>query len=346
MQISNPQLAPGVHFYRRSDTWMQIGINPNSSLIIESHIGMSLSKLLNGDSSLTKICDALAESGIDQSSSQNFLAQLTHLGLLISGPTSQTHDDKNPVSPIQLHNMYRETSGDLAAIKSRIACEISITGAGRLGTTLCLVLASSGFPNITIHDAGLVREGDITPWGASRIDIGLRRDQIARQLIERFTRGASAHQNHFRYRSKRKLEILLPDQRADFPWLDATSADHLAANDVPYLFAATSANSSLISSVISPGKDPCLRCQHLHRCDQDPDWPLIDLQVAHQAPLDTAPISLIMRTALEIQHKIQRWIDVPEIASPSIKHLSEIGPDETYPTHFHPSCGCRWDLTD
>ncbi|CAB4329801.1 unannotated protein [freshwater metagenome] len=346
MLIKNPQLAPGVHFYRRSDTRMQIGINPNASLIIESHIGKQLGQLLNGDTSITKICEILAESGIDQISSQNFMSQLIHLGLLIPGPTTQTHDDKNPVNAVQRHNLFRETRGDLAAIKSRIECEISITGAGRLGMTLCLLLASSGFPNITVHDEGLVREGDLTPWGASRIDIGLRRDHVARLLIERITRGASAHQNSFRFRASRKLEILLPDQRADFPWIEATSADAMTANDAPYLFAATSTGSSLISSVITPGKDPCLRCQHLHHSDQDPDWPLIDLQVAHQAQLDTAPISLIMRTALEIQRIIERWIDVSEIPLPSVKHLSVSALDEIYPTHFHPSCGCRWDLTD
>jgi hypothetical protein len=345
MEISNPQLAPGVHFYRRGDSKLQIGINPNSSLIIEPIIGSALAKLLNGNNSLSSICEALAESGIDKKSSQNFMSQMINLGLVIPGPTTQTHDDKNPVTSIQRRNLFRETHGDLTAIKNRIECEISITGAGRLGTTLCLLLASSGFPNITIHDAGLVREGDLTPWGATRIDIGLKRDQVARLLVERITRGASAHQNSFRFRAMRKLEILLPDQRADFPWIEATSADLMTAKDVPYLFAATSASSSLISSVITPGTDPCLRCQHLHRCDQDPDWPLIDLQVAQQAQLDTAPISLIMRTALEIQRSIECWIDLPQRATPSVKRLSATSPDETYPTHFHPSCGCRWDLT-
>ena len=346
MLIANPQLAPGVHFYRRSDSRMQIGINPNTSLVIDIQIGRQLSQLLDGNNSLTQICNVLAESGVDQTSSQNFLLQMLHLGLVTPGPIRQTHYEKNPVDAIQRHNLNRETRGDLGVIKRRVECEISINGAGRLGTTLCLILASSGFPNIKVRDTKLVSENDLTPWGASRLDIGVRRDQVARLLVERITRGAYNHQNSFRFKASKKLEIFLPEQRADFPWIDATCADLLTGEDQPYLFASIAGESSLISQVIKPGSEPCLRCRHLHLVDQDSDWPLIDLQISQQAELDTAPISLVVRTALAIQRCIENWVDLDDSYSPAeLKVLTANSPDETYPTHFHPSCGCRWDLT-
>jgi molybdopterin/thiamine biosynthesis adenylyltransferase len=279
-------------------------------------------------------------------SSENFLNQLVELGLVEPGPIAATYDQQNPVSEIQRLNLVRETHGDLDAINRRIGCEISIRGAGRLGMTVCLLLASAGFPNITVHDSKMVSESDLTPWGASRIDIGIRRDVVAKNLIERMIRGASAHKNSLRYRSNQKIEILLPDQRADFPWISAISADALIATDTPHLFASTSSNESLVSSVINPGQTPCLRCLHLHKCDQDSQWPIIDLQVSQNPVVDSAGITLILRTAMEVTRIVSAWIDLPETLESHLLKLEQTWACvEMYPTFYHPSCGCRWDLT-
>jgi hypothetical protein len=351
MTISNPQLAPGVHFFERDESQIQIGINPSSAIILDKQIGKQIFQLLSGNNSVAQICLELNQAGFTESSGKNLLIQLANLGLLISGPTTQTYDDKNPVSGLQRLNLNRETVGSHQAMKARIACEIAIHGAGRLGTTLGLLLASSGYPNITVRDSQLVREDDLTPWGASRVDIGNRRDHTARNLMERMIRGASSHKNSLRFQAQRRVEILLPDQRANFPWIAATSADAFAAKDISYLFAATSSSASLVSSIITPGQQPCLRCLHLHRCDQDCAWPRIELQVAAHNTVDTAPIALIIRTALLIQAVLNRWVDadLTDATANSASSLTQLGllpsQDETYPTYFHPACGCRLDLS-
>jgi hypothetical protein len=346
MKISNPKLAPGVRFYERGKSQIQIGINPNSAVVIDRKVGQTLRNLLTGAHSVAEICNQLVLEGNDLQSSESFLNQLSVLGLVESGPISATYDQHNPVAEIQRLNLLRETNGDLDSINQRIGCEVSIRGAGRLGMTVCLLLASAGFPNITVHDPIFVSDSDLTPWGASRIDIGIRRDIVAKSLVERMVRGASAHKNSLRFRANRKIEILLPDQRADFPWICATSAEHLVANDIPHMFAATSTDESVISSIIEPGKTPCLRCMHLHRCDQDPQWPRIDLQVSQNAALDSASISLILNTAMEVARLVSAWIDKSETNGSQILNLgNQLNSSETYPTYFHPACGCRWDLT-
>jgi molybdopterin/thiamine biosynthesis adenylyltransferase len=346
MKTTNPKLAPGVRLYERGQTQIQIGINPSSALVIDRQVGEVIAKLLTGAHSIPEICQQLALLGHDFQSSENFLNQLVELGLVEPGPIAATYDIQNPVSEIQRLNLSRETSGDLDAINRRIGCEISIRGAGRLGMTVCLLLASAGFPNITVHDSAVVSESDLTPWGASRIDIGMRRDVVAKNLVERMIRGVSAHKNFLRYRSNQKIEILLPDQQADFPWISATSADALVATDTPHLFAVTSSRESLVSSVIDPGQTPCLRCLHLHRCDQDPQWPIIDLQISQNPVVDSAGITLILRTAMELTRIISAWIDSPETLESHLLKLSQTSSVvETYPTFFHPSCGCRWDKT-
>jgi hypothetical protein len=346
MRITNPKFAPGVRLYERDQSQIQIGINPSSALVVDKKVGMAIGKLLTGAHSVSEICQQLVSKGHDLNSSENFIRQLIDVGLVEPGPIAATYDDKNPLSEIQRLNLLRETSGDLDAINRRIGCEISIRGTGRLGMTVCLMLASSGFPNISVHDSTLVSESDLTPWGASRIDVGIRRDVVAKTLVEKMVRGFSAHKNSLRFRASQKIEILLPEQRADFPWISATSADHLVATDTPHLFAVTSSSESLISSVINPGKAPCLRCMHLHRCDQDPQWPIIDLQVSQNPVVDSSPISLILKTALEVVQIVAAWVDQSETPEPHIvKLMKSKSSVETYPTFFHSSCGCRWDLT-
>ena len=346
MKIINPKLAPGVHFYEREPSQIQIGINPDSAIVVDKKVAETIGRFLTGAHSNAEICEQLVAQGLSFSSSENFLQQLIELGLVVAGPISTTYDPQNPVTEIQRLNLSRETSGDLDQIKQRIGTEISIRGAGRLGMTVCLLLAGAGYPNVTVHDSNLVSESDLTPWGASRIDIGIRRDLVAMNLVERMIRGASAHKNSLRFRANRKIEIMMPDQRADFPWVCATSADRFVATDTPHLFAATSSNASLISSVIDPGQTPCLRCIHLHRCDQDPKWPIIDLQVSRNPEVDSAPVALILRTAIEVVRVISEWTDREILPEPHLLKLApEPGSVETYPTFFHPSCGCRWDKT-
>ena len=346
MKISNPKLAPGVRLYERGRTQVQIGIAPESALVVDKKVGEIVGKLLTGAHSIPEICSHLVDAGHDLGSSESFLKQMVELGLVEPGPIAATYNQQNPVSEIQRLNLARETSGDLEQINRRIRCEISIRGAGRLGMTVCLLMASAGFPNITVHDSVVVSESDLTPWGASRIDIGIRRDVVAKNLVERMIRGAASHKNELRYKSNQRIEVLLPDQRADFPWISATSADQLVATDTAHLFATTSSRSSLISSVIYPGTTPCLRCMHLHRCDQDPQWPIIDLQVSRNPVVDSAGISMILKTAMEVVRIVSDWVDKAESTDSYLLKLGKgLNAAETYPTFFHPSCGCRWDVT-
>ena len=125
MTISNPQLAPGVHFFERDEFQIQIGINPSSAIILDKQIGKQIFQLLSGNNSVAQICLELNQAGFTVSSGKNFLIQLANLGLLTSGPTTQTYDDKNPVSGLQRLNLNRETVGSHQAMKARIACEIA-----------------------------------------------------------------------------------------------------------------------------------------------------------------------------------------------------------------------------
>ena len=76
MKISNPKLAPGVRLYERGQTQIQIGINPNSALVIEKNVGETIGKLLHGAHSISQICNQLVTEGHDLQSSENFLYRL------------------------------------------------------------------------------------------------------------------------------------------------------------------------------------------------------------------------------------------------------------------------------
>ena len=90
MKTTNPKLSPGVRFYERGQTHIQIGINPSSALVINKQVGQVVAKLLTGAHSTSEICKQLALDGHDIQSSENFLHQLFELGLVEPGPVAAT----------------------------------------------------------------------------------------------------------------------------------------------------------------------------------------------------------------------------------------------------------------
>ncbi|MCF8554545.1 MAG: hypothetical protein K9F93_00425, partial [Candidatus Nanopelagicales bacterium] len=86
MKNSNPKLAPGVRLYKRSPSQIQIGINPNSAVVVDQQVGRTLGKLLTGAHSVSDICSRLVSEGHDLHSTENFLQNLIQLGLVEPGP--------------------------------------------------------------------------------------------------------------------------------------------------------------------------------------------------------------------------------------------------------------------
>ena len=344
MKLSYPALAPGVHIFERDESSLQIGLDPATAIVANAKLVRSLLPALTGSREISEVLALAATFNLDKKSVLHFLELLHSLTLIVNVEPALTDRARDAVTDFQRLNLLRETSSCAKLIEQRSLTEIEIRGAGRLGSTISLLLASAGFPRLRIVDATTTTTSDLTPWGASRLDLGSRRDLVTMQILERITKGITSHNNYLRFKSDQKLVILVPDQIADFPWVDPLSADSLIADGTPHLFAASSTNESHVSSVIDPGNVPCLRCHYYALCDIDPAWPLISQQLTGHPTQDLAPIDLIIRTALAVVERVTTWVDSQSFNPNEIRRIFRNSPDfKITQTEFHPSCGCAWD---
>jgi hypothetical protein len=344
MTISFPKLSPGVHVFVRDEETLQIGLDPSSALIVDAKLLRILLPLLDGHHSHAELTKSAQANQLDSESMFSFLELLESATLVTCEGTNEISGNNLQINDIQRISMQREARSSSNKMLRRATTEILIYGAGRLGTTISLLLASSGYPMLRIIDSAPVSASDVTPWGASRIDIGIRRDQVAMQIIERVSRGSSGRNAYLRFSPKLRLAVLVPDQVADSPWMDPLAVEQFLANDIPHLVAALATKECHVSSIILPGQTPCIRCAYQLQCDIDPAWPRIAQQLMTKVPQDLASSALVMRSALFVMQQIDQWVETEVIGSNQISALRQNETDViARPTEVHPSCGCAWD---
>lgn len=329
-------LHPNVHIFTRTSDHIQIGIHPERAVIMPSHTE-ELLRMCTGQFSVNEVCERL-EDRLPQAREIITLLLSNHLAI-----ESSQFIPHHPINELQRLNHFREVGCTSDVAQRRSEVEVSIHGAGRLGTTIALLLASSGLPHIRVHDDREVTSEDVTAWGASRIDIGMRRDRLCGLLMERTNRGALNRQLHPRMHPTRQLSIVVTDQSGDWPWLDPIEVDAMLENSIPHIVATMTHSASRWTNVITPGKSACTRCEYQRLVDVDPQWPLITSSLRNRTALDLAPASLVLMTATQVVGSVHQWLAHEE--QESGMHTLE-WPDLSkvfVPWQPHPACGCGWD---
>ena len=334
------RLAPNVHLLHRSKNEIQIGLAPTNCVRLPSRFQMVITKC-DGSNSVDELLSFAKSIGFDHISALNALKLLFDRQLLICEISQIKSLTKNQES--HLRDAHRSTYVSQTSVLNRTKTHITIRGAGRLGMTIGLLLGNSGFSNLRILDDSPISTSDLIPWGASRIDIGQRREQVAQMILERIHPGQLKSVRKSETRVKPNLIIYAPDPIADFPWLDPQLADSAVANDIPFLVAATSPSQSLVSAIQVPGINACLRCFHLNQADRDLAWPQLITQLIGVKAPDITPTDLILRTAFFTFNKVCEWVDLkPEVESTwySITARTE----QKLTVLPHAQCGCQWNL--
>lgn len=337
-----PRLAPNVPVLVRNKSQFQIGLNPQTCLLLPRKF-QRIIKECDGSKSIEKLLEYADQSGVDRTSAQATFKLLIDRQLLICELVGLKKLSKNQVSHLQ--EAKRATNSKIESIQKRSKTHLTIHGAGRLGTTLALLLGSSGFANLRIIDPKRVSNADLLPWGASRVDTGLRRDQVVHAMLERNHPDQIKATRQFETRVKPNLIIYCPDPISDFPVIDPRLADFAVSAEIAFLVAATCPKQSLVSDVLLPGISSCLRCYHCHQTDRDPIWPNLISQLIDRNMPDTTPADLILRTAFFTFNLICDWLDHQPEPSSRWWNLTKTSeqPFELYP---HSKCGCQWNLSD
>jgi hypothetical protein len=314
-------IAHGVPVLRRSGNRLQVGLRPDTSVVLPSSIGELLASC-NGTQSAAEL---VAQHGPIHA---GVLPLLMRNGLVLTTEAQPGAQD----AVLRAHRMTTEVPD----------ADIRIFGGGRLGTTLALLLAGSGIGHIRVIDARPVTAVDVTPWGADRIDIGVRRDHTCAALLERMHRGSQSHHARPGTRITPALDIIVLDQVADWPWFDAAATQQQVAEDLPHLVVAQGGQTIAVTHVVEPGRTPCLGCHHHALTDVDSDWPELCLQLARRLPIDTAHLGLVLTAARVAATTVSEWL-LGVRQPPGASFLSSDGRNQQTPWDLHPTCGCNWD---
>lgn len=340
--IINFQLEPSVQVLWRSKTQIQIGLSPNKSLCLPSNY-LKVIKKLNEPTGTEDLANFAKSLQISQEQLDWVIQELVNRNFLIH--VLDDLDGLNINQNSHLHDAYRETNTLGAKVNNRLNAGINIFGAGRLGITVALLLGNSGFANLRIVDHTEIRKSDLIPWGASRVDLGLRRDQVTQTILERIHPGQLKATRLAQSRIKPTLNLYFPDPVADFPFLNVDISNHAMANDAPFLVAGTSPTEALVSNVIIPGQTSCLRCFHLNQADRDPVWPQLISQLIGRQIADPTPTALVLRSALFIFELICNYLDFGQNSN-NLWHQLTLNSQTDFLVYPHVDCGCQWPLTN
>ena len=326
-------------------------------MIIPADFAREILSKCNGDYSIDELSTLAQDLGLDRTSSHATLRNLISLGLIHTVEPDPSSTSTARLAYSHQLNGQRETHGSQINFIARTTTEIVIDGAGRLGTLIAVLLSASGFPHIRIRDPQLTTWDDVSPWGASRIDIGIRRDFVANAIINRVHRNTVRGQLTAQTVTQR-LAIITPDQTADWPWFNPLLSDKWLAADTPHLICAAANDVARISSLITPGQDPCIRCYTQHHIDQDPNWAYVMPQLIDRPMQDRVTSALLVIAAHWTVNLVKNWVDREQSAADKHLQHERILPDNTgqvwqmsdsqatpqpVTTYFHPSCGCAWD---
>ena len=328
-------LRSNVHVLLRDARFLQIGIHPARSVMVP-HEAQEILDMLNGCYSYAEIVDAFAT---QYPETPVVIQALLNSDLVVECPSKSLDIE---LSDVQRLNHTRETHGRHNLAMNRITTEISIYGAGRLGTTIALLFCSSGYPNIRVHDDRPVTSDDIIAWGAGRLDIGQRRDRVCGLLMERLSRGALSRQLHPRTSTPKKLSIYVLDSTSDWPWFDPLAVEKMNGNESDHIVVNSSHDMIRWSSVITPSASPCVRCEYQRIVDRDAQWPIVTQQLRSRALLDLAPAGLVIAGASNIVSDVNEWLS-DENTQSGATTLSWPALDRDFAEwSFHPACGCDW----
>jgi hypothetical protein len=332
-------LSPTTQILIRNSYEIQLGLNPDTALKLP--IGFKpLLKKCDGVATVNDVAKFAETLGFDFESTVSTLQLLTERGLMareVSNLTSMTRNQNS-----HLLDAQRSTGTNAESIKQRSKARVTIFGAGRLGSSIALLLGNSGFSNLRVIDQSEITNSDLLPWGASRIDVGQRRDYVVQTMLERIHKGQLKTMRLKETRSKPSLIIYAPDPGADLPWLDPQLADCALSNDLPFIVVASSATEALITSIIKPGLTGCIRCYHQHQTDRDAAWPQLIAQLIGRKFADPTPTELVLNAAFFAYRQISNWCDFGATANNiwwRMNLAAEIKEDSNY---LHLNCGCFW----
>jgi hypothetical protein len=183
--------------------------------------------------------------------------------------------------------------GDAAAsvLAGRRRAAVAVHGNSRITTTIASTLASAGIGWVQLVHGGEVSAGEACPGGLTPADEGSRFAVAGAQAVQRCSPTVRTSPLPA---GRRADLVILTDPLPVEPAVRAG----LHLDGVAHLPAGVDGSHAVVGPLVLPGVTSCLRCADLHRCERDPAWPVLAVQLAARPRRRaTSDVTLCIATA-------------------------------------------------
>ena len=148
-----------------------------------------------------------------------------------------------------------------------------VQGTSRVTTTIAATLAGAGIGHVQLVGGGEVAAADACPGGLGHADEGERFGIAGVAAIRRSSpEVVTAPIDNGRFADL----VILTDPAP----VEPSVRESLHLDGLPHLSSTVHGSRAVIGPLVVPGRTSCLRCADLHRCDRDPSWPALAVQLA------------------------------------------------------------------
>lgn len=351
--LRGPALKPGLHRAWRAPRTLQVGLDPRRALVLDGlDAGLrSVLDVLDGSHTEAELLARAGAHGTSPSAVLELLRLLSRAGLLLEPVELSVPAPAGVAADLAARSLLGADPDDVLA--SRGAARVDVVGAGRVGGAIATLLVAAAVGSVVVVDDDAARPADAFPGGLLAEDEGFPR---ARTLAARLGAARSGGEvdsapalapaaptapGRPAVRATR-LVVLGPDRA-----VDPAVVAGLVRDGVPHLHVELRETLAVVGPLVVPGRSSCQRCHDLHRCDRDPQWPLVRAQLHDSAARAGCDVVLAAGVAAVVAAQVLGHLEGRSV--PAVDGTLEVAlPDLTIRRRSwrpHPTCGCTWQLT-
>lgn len=303
------QLRPGLRRLWRDHTTLQLGLSPvHGAVVAGLRDGDDVVlAALDGRHDLGQLHEIARTRSVPGSRVDQLVRLLADAGVLVRPAVDRAYLAR--IGPAATRRLapdatswalaYGDAVDPVTLLARRAGARVVVDGLGRLGAAVAVTLAAAGVGRVEGSDSGAVRPQDVLPSGHAAADVGLARvTSLRRALARAIGSDAGHHGGTVTDEAPTDREAPPPERPGESPDLvvlvrddavELAAADDLLHREVAHLAVVVAAERVVVGPLVRPGRGPCLRCLHLHRCDRDPAWPQLAAQLASGPPPGSDP---------------------------------------------------------
>ncbi|GAA1851838.1 ThiF family adenylyltransferase [Myceligenerans crystallogenes] len=334
MEAATMRLRPGTPVLMRSDGSVQCGTDPRWSVVLDGLTPVEGSWLRDlTERRHVSPGQSAARRGVTPHRRDLILGVLARAGMLVAPSAEHGAGPGAATADARALGVLRPDGAGLATLAGRAAATVAITGLGRIGSVIALLLAAAGVGRLALVDPRPVQTADTGLGALTEQDVGQARDEALARVVA----GRSPAVEVLTDGDPEPDLAVVVESRATLPARFA----RLMSAGIPHLPIVVREADVVVGPLVRPGHSTCVGCLDAVRADQDGDWHLIGAQLRRgpEQPQEAALSALAAATAAG-----QVLAQLDGHRPTAVGSCLEISLPECLPrvrrVDPHPRCGC------